>query len=101
MGKKVKRKSLIEAELQMEKLLVRVGYTGKYKGKSLNEIPNYKIASNIPATSDVVGNGPKHYKPSYTGDEILGVTLNHKSNYEPVRKDNKQAAVDSAQMRRS
>lgn len=101
MGKKTKRKSLVEAEMQMEKLLARVGYTGKYKGVSLNDIPRYKSASNAPATSDVIGNGPKHYKPSYTGDEILGVTLNHKSNYEPVRKDNKKAAIDSAQMRRS
>lgn len=101
MAKKSKRKSLIEAELRMEKFLAKVGYTGKYKGKSINEIPNYKVVSNTPKTSDVVGNGPKNYKPSYSGDEILGVTLNHKSNYEPVRKDNKQAAIDSAQMRRS
>lgn len=101
MGKKTKRKSLIEAELQMERLLARVGYTGKFKGASLNDIPDYRSALNLPKTSDTIGNGPKHYKPSYTGDEILGVTLNHKSNYEPIRKDNKKAAVDSAQMRRS
>ena len=101
MGKKTKRKSLVEAELRMEKFLASVGYTGKYKGIGINEIPNYRTKSNAPKTSDVVGNGPKTYKPSYTGDEILGVTLNHKSNYEPVRKDNKKAAVDSAQMRRN
>lgn len=101
MKKRSKRKSLIEAELQMQKLLNRVGYTGKYKGTSVNEIPDYRTTANSIKTSDTIGNGPKHYRPEYTGDEILGVTLNHKSNYEPVRKDNKKAAVDSAQMRRS
>jgi hypothetical protein len=99
--KRQKRKSLLEAERQMDALLKRVGYTGKYSGVSLNDIPNYKVESNLPPTSDVVGNGPKHYKPLYTGDQLLGISLNHKSNYEPVRKDNKKAAVDAAQMRRS
>lgn len=101
MGKKTKRRSLIEAELQMERLLARVGYTGKFKGKSVNEIPSYKFASESPKTSDTIGNGPKRHSSSYTGNEILGIALNHKSNYEPIRKDNKKAAIDSAQMRRS
>jgi len=37
----------------------------------------------------------------YDGSELLGITLNHKSGYEPVRKDNRQAAIDSSQMRRN
>ena len=36
----------------------------------------------------------------YTGNEIAGIVVTHKSNLMPVRKDNKQAAVDAANMRR-
>ena len=99
--KKTKRKSLLEAEQQMELLLKRVGYTGKYSGKIVNEIQNYKVENPIP-TSDIV---PGAMKPKdrlvYDGSELLGITLNHKSGYEPVRKDNRQAAIDSSQMRRN
>lgn len=34
----------------------------------------------------------------YTGDKVIGIALMHKSNFQPVF--SKQAAVDSAQMRR-
>lgn len=53
-------------------------------------------------TSDTIpGNGSKRDSNKYTGSEIAGIALNHKQNYEPVRRDNKQAAIDSAQMRRN
>lgn len=34
----------------------------------------------------------------YTGDKVLGISLMHKSGFQPVF--SKQAAVDAAQMRR-
>ena len=99
--KKTKRASLIEAELAMEKLLKRVGYTGK-KSYPVNEIPIYKVESNLPSTSDrICSNGSKKESIKYTGDEIAGIVVTHKSNLMPIRKDNKQAAVDAAQMRRN
>jgi hypothetical protein len=99
---KKKRKSLIEAELAMEKFLVRVGYTGKFKGKCVNEIPDYRVKSTLPKTSDIIpGKTPKKEENVYTGNEIMGVVVTHKSNLMPIRKDNKQAAVDAAQMRRN
>ena len=99
---KRKRKSLIEAERAMEKLLQRVRYTGKYKGIAVNEIPDYRVRSNLPKTSDVIpGRTPKKSSQVYTGDEIAGIVVTHKSNLMPIRKDNKQAAVDAAQMRRN
>jgi hypothetical protein len=99
---KKKRKSLIEAELAMEKFLAKVGYSGKYKGKSVNEIPDYRVKSNLPPTSDKIpGKTPKRADQVYTGNEIAGIVVTHKSNLMPIRKDNKQAAVDVAQMRRS
>lgn len=101
--KKTKRKSLVEAEKSMDRLLKRVGYTGKYSGSSVNDIPDYKSTkSNTPKTSDTIcGNGSKVEKPKYTGDEIMGIVTTHKSNLMPIRKSNKQAAVDAAQMRRN
>ena len=62
-------------------------------------IPDYSTKR---VTSDrVPGNGHAKERNVYTGDEIMGIALNHKSNYEPIRKDNKKAAIDSAQMRRN
>lgn len=64
------------------------------------DIPDYRTGPRM--TSDrVAGNGTARESNKYTGTEIMGITLNHKSNYEPVRRDNRQAAIDSAQMRRS
>lgn len=73
------------------------------KSKSVNTIPDYKtVSSNTVPTSDkICDNGSIKKTVRYTGTEIAGITLNHKQNYEPVRRDNKQAAVDSAQMRRN
>jgi hypothetical protein len=99
---KKKRKSLIEAERSMEKLLLRVGYTGKYKGVAVNDIPRYKAQSNLPKTSDTIpSKTPKKTDQVYTGNEIAGIVVTHKSNLVPIRKDNKQAAIDAAQMRRN
>lgn len=99
---KKKRKSLIEAEKRMEQFLLKVGYTGKYKGHIVNEIPDYRIKSNLPKTSDVIpGKTPKKAENVYSGDEIMGIVVTHKSNLMPIRKDNKQAAIDASQMRRS
>jgi hypothetical protein len=52
-------------------------------------------------TSDrIAGNGLAKERSRYTGDEIAGIVVTHKSNLMPVRKDNKQAAIDAASMRR-
>lgn len=99
MTKKNTRASLLEARRRNAELFVRVGYTGKLSCHHVNEIPDYSTRASVP-TSDNIGNGSKRATPVYSGNEILGVVLNHKSNYEPVRRDNKQAAVEAAAMRR-
>ena len=99
---KKKRKSLIEAEKRMGDLLRRVGYTGRYAGQIVNEIPNYKVETKLPKTSDKIpGKTPKKAENVYSGNEIMGIVVTHKSNLMPIRKDNKQAAIDASQMRRS
>lgn len=98
---KKKRKSLIEAEQAMERLLKRVGYKGG-KGQYRHDIPDYRIPSKLPSLSDTIpGKTPKRQENVYSGDEIMGIVVTHKSNLMPIRKDNKQAAIDASQMRRN
>ena len=81
-----------------EKFLKKMGVTGK-GGDAHLSIPDYSTGPRM--TSDkVAGNGPLKPQNKYTGDEIAGIVTTHKSNLMPVRKDNKQAAVDAANMRR-
>ncbi len=86
----------------MDLLLVKVGYTGRFAGESVNNIPDYRVPSNGIKTSDrVPGKTPKIHQNVYTGNELLGLATMSKSNTIPIRKDNKQAAIDVAQMRRN
>lgn len=99
---KKKTKSLLEAERQMEIFLKKVGYTGKYAGMIPHEIPDYRTSSNGVKTSDTIPTKtPKKEQQVYTGTEIAGLVVTHKSNIVPIRKDNIQAAVDAAHMRRN
>lgn len=99
---KKKRKSLIRAELEMEAFLKKVGYSGKYQGISVNEIPDYRIKVSGPSTSDKIpGATPKKQESKYSGTELLGIAVMHKSNLVPIRKDNKESAVEVSQMRRN
>ena len=89
-----------QAQADHEAFLKKMGVTGK-KSEWRAEKPDLKSDRILPPTSDVVcGNGTKRDTVKYTGDEIAGIVTTHKSNLMPVRKDNKQAAVDAAQMRR-
>jgi hypothetical protein len=101
-----KSKRLAQAQSEHEMWLKSMGVgkttlpTNK-KGQrvGLNEIPDYSTGPRM--TSDrVAGNGSARKTNVYTGDELAGIVTTHKSNLMPVRKDNKQAAVDAASMRR-
>jgi hypothetical protein len=101
-----KSKRLAQAQSEHETWLKSMGVgkttlpTNK-KGQrvGLNEIPDYSTGPRM--TSDrVAGNGSARKTNVYTGDELAGIVTTHKSNLMPVRKDNKQAAVDAASMRR-
>ena len=69
------------------------------KGKGVGDIPDYKSDTPAAPTSDTVGNGIKKHENVYTGDEIAGIGLLHKSNLVPVRKDSNDAK-EIARMRR-
>ena len=99
---KVKRKpGWKQAQAEHEAFLLKMGVTGK-KSNYRCSLPDLKSDRTMPPTSDVIcGNGTKKDTVKYTGDEIAGIVTTHKSNLMPVRKDNKQAAIDAAQMRRN
>lgn len=71
------------------------------KGRRLGvyDMPNYKSEGPDIPTSDSVGNGLKRHENRYTGNEIAGIGLLHKSNLVPVRKDSNDAK-EIARMRR-
>lgn len=106
---KNKTKKLLAAEAEHEKFLQKMG-VGKSKhmlydkwGKrvGVNEIPDYREHQSTATLSNrVAANGVAREQQKYTGDEIAGIVVTHKSNLMPVRKDNKQAAKDAASMRR-
>jgi hypothetical protein len=100
--KKTKRQEKLRSarEKEMQNLLKRVGFTGKFKNKSPNEIPDYRTSNYEMTSNNIPGNGSKIRPNTYSGDEIMGVVTTHKSNLMPIRKDNPQAAIDVAQMRR-
>jgi hypothetical protein len=100
---KVKKKpGWQKAQQEHEEFLKKMGVTGK-KSDYRYEMPNYKStnSNNVPTSDVIAGNGTKKETVKYTGDEIAGIVTTHKSNLMPVRKDNKKAMVDAAQMRRS
>ena len=107
-GKKLKRKpGHAAAKSAHDEWLRSMGINPDKKPrkprKSVNSLPDLSCDStNKVKTSDkICGNGSIKETPKYTGDEIAGIVVTHKSNLMPVRKDNKQAAIDAAQMRRS
>ena len=86
------------AKRQLEQTLTRTGYVKRKKIAQPLKIDRVQR----PPTSDCIpGNGVKKTANKYTGTEIAGVTLLHKQAYEPVRRDNLQAAKEAARMRRS
>ena len=79
---------------------------GKYKPK-LKGVQDYKPTESyrretqdIPSLGDGIGNGLVKETMTYTGNEIAGIATMHKSNAVPIRKDDKQGAIDIANMRR-
>jgi hypothetical protein len=101
---KKKTAKQIAAEAEHEAYLKKLGVgktklptNAKGERVGINAIPNYKV---VRVTSDIIpAHGSAKERSQYTGTEIAGIVTTHKSNAQPIRKDNKQAAVDAANMR--
>jgi hypothetical protein len=82
-----------------EAYLHKLGVRGKSEDVRY-ALPDLKCDRN--QTSDSIPeNGSAKSTKRYTGTEISGVVQLHKSSAEPVRRDNPQAAIHAAQMRRN
>ena len=105
--KKNKSHAVKVAEAELEATLKRVGYKGTKVVANSRMHPtssNYKhdLGPIVRITSDSIpGNGNKKDAKVYTGNEIGGIAVMHKSNLVPIRKDNKDGFIDVAQMRRN
>lgn len=96
-----KAQRLERARRDLAQTLARVGYRGTAKrGSSTLKIESSPKPA-VPTSDAIPANGARRHQPQYTGSELAGVALLHKQAYEPIRKDNPQAAIDSARMRRS
>ena len=110
-----KRKNKTERQLQAERehdawlrkrglapdqLKAKLPHDAKGNRKGVCDMPDYKSRQKTLPTSDIIGgNGIKKHENGYTGDEIAGIGLLHKSNLVPVRKDSNDAK-EIARMRR-
>lgn len=98
-----KTQALLRAEAEHEKFLKKMGVTGK-KTKSREKLERAsaptKLPTNVTMSNSIPGNGCAKEQMRYTGYEIAGIVVTHKSNLMPIRKDNKTAAKDAAAMRR-
>ena len=100
---KIKRKKtpgLDKKRAEHERYLKSLG-VGKTKPNAHLEISCYtEKAAPVISTESICGHGAAKERKIYTGNEIAGIVVTHKSNLMPIRKDNKQAAIDAANMRR-
>lgn len=105
-NKKNRSKKLQAAHDEHEAWLKKMGVGKRQlpvdaKGRRVGiyDIPDYSTGPRM--TSDrIPDHGPVKPDIFYTGNEIAGIVTTHKSNLVPIRRDNKQAAIDAAQMRR-
>jgi hypothetical protein len=65
-----------------------------------NKIPNYREhQGTAQCSNNVIGSTAKKPEQQYTGDQLAGIGMLHKSNMVPVRKDSNDAK-EIARMRR-
>ena len=95
-GKKADR--LAASKKQTEDLLKKVGYTGK--SGPVRRVLDYSTpVSGLAECSNTVTYTPhSRVRKKYTGDEIIGIAVMHKSNAVPIR--SKKTAEEVAKMRR-
>lgn len=95
---KIKKKPGWKArEAEHQAFLASMGVKGT-KQDYRHERPKFKVSRD--QLSNTIDNGVLKETTKYTGNEIAGIVVTHKSNLMPIRKDNKQGMIDAANMRR-
>jgi hypothetical protein len=86
-----------EREAEHQAFLDRMGVKGT---KQDYRQEREKFVVDRAQLSNTIDNGTLKETNKYTGNEIAGIVVTHKSNLMPIRKDNKQGMIDAANMRR-
>lgn len=93
-------KWLRERGLHPSQLKAKLPHDAKGRRLGVTEMPDYSARQDTVPTSDVImATATKKQENTYTGNEIAGIGLLHKSNLVPVRKDSNDAK-EIARMRR-
>lgn len=72
----------------------------KGQRKGIYNVPDYTIhQGTVACSNNIVGSTAKKQENQYTGDQLAGIGMLHKSNMVPVRKDSNDAK-EIARMRR-
>jgi len=93
-------KWLRERGLHPTQLKAKLPHNAKGKRLGVGTMPDYSSRQETVPTSDcIMATATKKHENTYTGNEIAGIGLLHKSNLVPVRKDSNDAK-EIARMRR-
>jgi hypothetical protein len=91
---------LRERGLHPSQIKAKLPHDAKGKRLGVGTMPDYSTRVETAPTSDrIMATAAKKHENQYTGDEIAGIGLLHKSNLVPVRKDSNDAK-EIARMRR-
>ena len=83
-----------------DQLKAKLPTNSKGERKGIYAVPDYKQhQGSYVLGNNLVGSTAKRHENTYTGDELAGIGMLHKSNMVPVRKDSNDAK-EIARMRR-
>ena len=94
----------LQSRAEHDKYLMKMGaHPSQRTAKNTssgNTIPDYKAhQGTVSCSNNITGFAAKRHENQYTGDELAGIGMLHKSNMVPVRKDSNDA-IEIARMRR-
>jgi hypothetical protein len=94
----------LQSRAEHDKYLMKMGaHPSQRTAKNTssgNTIPDYKEhQGTVSCSNNITGFAAKRHENQYTGDELAGIGMLHKSNMVPVRKDSNDA-IEIARMRR-
>jgi hypothetical protein len=83
-----------------DQLKAKLPTNAKGERKGIYSVPDYtQHQGTIGCSNNIVGSTAKRHENTYTGNELAGIGMLHKSNMVPVRKDSNDAK-EIARMRR-
>jgi len=103
-NKRIPSERELQSRAEHDKWLKKMGAHPSQRTKANtnagNKIPNYREhQGTAQCSNNIIGSTAKKPEQQYTGDQLAGIGMLHKSNMVPVRKDSNDAK-EIARMRR-